>query len=136
VARVRFQPNAGVFQGFLPWVITKTRRGDGRHEIITSPLEGHEEYKAMQFILPSGPPTINMAMGLEKIETPLSFGNEFTLMTKEKDLNQCYLTDRPDRIAASIGHLTFYKTIIGCFYGVVSSVSYLNTSQELGDLLG
>ena len=32
-----------------------TWRGDGRRQVVTSPLKGYEEYEAIQVLLPSGP---------------------------------------------------------------------------------
>ena len=33
-----------------------TWRGDGRRQVVTSPLKGYEEYEAIQLLLLSGPP--------------------------------------------------------------------------------
>ena len=47
---------AQVFPEIFPWLITHTWREDGHRQVITSPLEGYEEYEAIQFVLCSGLP--------------------------------------------------------------------------------
>jgi len=56
------------FQGVFPWLITYTWSGDGRHQVVTSPLKGYNEYEAIQLLLPSGPPMIKKVTCLKKIE--------------------------------------------------------------------
>jgi len=46
--------HGGEFQEMFPWLITHTWRGDGRRQVVTSPLKGYEEYEAIQLLLPSG----------------------------------------------------------------------------------
>jgi len=46
----------GEFQRIFARLIAHTWRGDGRPKVVTSPLEGHEEYDTIQLLLPPGPP--------------------------------------------------------------------------------
>jgi len=54
--RVQFPVMEKKFQGFFPWLMTHTWRGDGPRQNIKNPLKGYEEYEAKQLLLPSGPP--------------------------------------------------------------------------------
>ena len=62
----------GEFQRIFARLITHTWRGDGRRQVVTSRLEGYEEYEAIQLLPPSGPPTIKMAMGQKMMAFQLS----------------------------------------------------------------
>ena len=54
----------GEFQGIFSWLITSTWRGDGRRQIVTSPLKRYEEYEAIQLFCLQVPLIIKMVMGL------------------------------------------------------------------------